>query len=227
MTDEKEAKVFLAVLSRDSIVCAPLALHMCGWVNNRDQSRIANVTIVQNRRTLESARNQGVKWFLDSDCTHLMFCDHDIVPPIDTPQLLLEADKDVVSPLCLMVRFEDRRMHVFSQSSRIDAVTGDYSFVSGGDLERVDVAAGGSMLIKRHVLETLGTYAFKATHTRDGTGLLFNADFGFAQNCEKHDFEHWTDFRIVCDHIRPIGLESTLNGVMSRQPASYSEATNV
>lgn len=213
-------KIYLIVLARDCLVNSQLALKMCIWSQQADKYHLGCTTIVENRRTLEAARNQGVEWFLETDCTHLLFVDHDIIPPVEAPIELLAADKDVVSPLCFLMQYQKGKIYPFSASSRMrteeERQPGQHQwfYYWGKELERVDAVTGGCMLIKRHVLEAIGPRPFIASHSDNGARISINADFGFAVKCAEHGFEHWTDYRIVTDHAKQVSLAAVVGRII-------------
>jgi len=56
----------------------------------------------------DHCRNSVVKSFLEMDYDYLCFIDNDIVPPMEGLRALHQANKDIIAPVCLTMKPDDR-----------------------------------------------------------------------------------------------------------------------
>lgn len=98
----------------------------------------------------DMARNEIVKAFLASDCSHLLFVDQDSILQRDLLDKLLSHDKDVISALYFTK--EQRKPVAYRlENGRLTNLQ-NYNLNS---LESVNGIGLGCCLIKRHVIEGL------------------------------------------------------------------------
>ena len=96
--------------------------------------------------SISEKRNFSVKRFLDSDCTHLLFIDADMMPGEDTIKALLRHDVPIVSGIALMSR-EPHEPAVFDD----DGVFWNFD----GKLHKVRFVGMSNCLIEREVCERM------------------------------------------------------------------------
>jgi len=132
------------------------------------------------------ARNQLVRWMLESESEWLLMVDDDHVFAPDLLTRLLSHDKDIVAALCLR-RDEPYSPFCFSEigeDGRFLAL--DLAAHESGGLVRVATVGTGAILIRRAVLEHLSEPWFRVT-SDSGEDMLFCQDAaaaGFEIHCD-------------------------------------------
>ena len=155
---------------------------------------------------ISSNRNEIVKRFLKTDCTHLLMLDDDVVP-LHNPLQMVWADKDIIgSPA--KVRQADRILSwvVYTKHPELDAyIPVDLENQRSVDLLRCDVIGTGCILIKRHVLENLKA-PFHCEYDKDGV-VTFGTDFAFCRKATDAGYEVWACRNRWCEHYKDnVGL---------------------
>ena len=126
-------------------------------------------------------RRKLIERALETDCSHVLFVDTDVVPPKDFIKKLLAHNKDIVSGA----------YHLFT-GTPCSRKNGE--FYQGEGLEEVDMCSIGASLIKREVLEKI-EYPEPDDHTMD-------ADYEFCKKAKKQGFKVYQDFDLNCLHIQ-------------------------
>lgn len=200
-----EPKIFLAVLAGNMQVCSRLYVTTCHWMR-MPETRVSTIFCVEAYSPVTAARNLAVEMFLQTDCTHILFVDNDIVPPMDAPQKLLAAKKPVVSGLCWIIKYQDRQGLILSASSRRN---GEESWVwhMGVGVEEVDTVPGGCFLVEKEVFEAIGDNPFHFIMNERGT-LDFTEEIAFGKKVQEAGYKLYTDFDVECDHVRAVRLAS-------------------
>lgn len=152
------------------------------------------VQIVNTPHPLEYQRNEQVRRFLASDCTHLFLLDSDCVPRDGTVQRLLAHDLPFVSaPGPTMIGGEvgvlalDRTPEGYVSH---DPLTG---------LQRVDAVGCAGMLICRHVLMEMVPPWF-TFEMGEGGVLTKGEDFGFCERLKESGVEIVSDCDLIQRH---------------------------
>lgn len=157
----------------------------------------------------DSARNFCVQHFLNTDFTHLFFIDSDVIPPEDALEKLVEADKDVVSGLYHAMRPDGKggvlpKWTVFVYADDAEGVPTLASIADGQGVAQIRRAAGGCLMIKRHVLENLVEKPwFKFVYHETGN-MYYGEDIDFCAKAEKSGFTVWAHFDVRCQHQKQI-----------------------
>jgi len=195
-----EPKIYIGIPTMTGFAHNKIFMAMWHWGRNYKLT----VCFLEGAAPVDSARNILVKRFLETDCTHLLFIDDDIVPPKHALGQMLEADKDVVSPVCFMPSKEGENGIIKPASFvRSDSVCGfDYRY--SNKLEKVDVVTGGCFLIKREVFEKIKR-PFSFDYDEDGI-LVRTEEFTFAAKVRAAGFQLYTDYTLVCRHKRLFDL---------------------
>lgn len=153
-------------------------------------------------------RNYLVERFLQTDSEWLLFCDSDIVPPINILDMI-ENDKDIISA----VNFTFKNSELIPLIMK--KVKGGYRVDKKGisskkNLIKVDAVGLGCLLMKRRIFESLKKPYFEFIF--DNNGLLKNGeDFNFCDEARKMDFKIWVDKRFTTNHFNIINLKSINN----------------
>ena len=148
---------------------------------------------------VDQVRNLIASWVEKGDWDYLFAVDHDISFPPDTLIKLLSHDKDVVSGVYIQ-RFHDR--HVIEVFERNDS--GGYTHIpwdriKGKGLVEIGACGFGCVLVKKHVMQTIGYPQFKYHPALDHS-QTFSEDLDFARKCYDKGFKLWCDTSILCDH---------------------------
>lgn len=123
--------------------------------------------------------------FCQSDCTHLLFIDTDMLFPNQAVQALVEADKEVVAVNCTNrkspVRFTAQRAGVMVPTKK-DSV----------GLEEVDRVGTGVILIERQVFNFIQKPWF-GLGWNPKSGQELGEDYMFCQQCNKASIPIYID----------------------------------
>ncbi len=167
------------------------------WLKNIDDSKYKLVFYTPQLFPTDSSRNHCVKEFLKqatSDEDVLWFIDDDIVPPINSFEHLVNLDKDVVTPVCLVMKPDDNNFLV-PIPMILDL---GFKLRYGTSLEEIGYTGTGCLLIKKRVLKEMKNPFY---FTYKNGELDISEDFNFCNEVRKHGFSVWCDYRIVCDHF--------------------------
>ncbi|MGB0716102.1 MAG: glycosyltransferase family 2 protein [Phycisphaerae bacterium] len=165
-------------------------------------------------RPTDFARNQCVERFLQSQHSHILFIDSDVIPPDDCLQRLLAANRPLVCgvyPLMLA----QARICTSVANRRPD---GRYEFIQ--ELPRhpfeVDAAGMGCCLIAREVLETMPYPWFR--FDQGAGGQLTGEDIYFFEKAEGLGYKPVVIPDVQCGHMKTVDLMDVLR--------CYWEASN-
>jgi len=155
----------------------------------------------------DTARNYCVKKFLETEHTHLLFVDSDVVPPKDGLQKLIAERKDAITGI-YHHRRDDKRVAVTYEAvpqpdgkELMQPVGGEVGTIPWGTVIQIDRTGGGFLLIDRKVLETIPAPWFKFQYDADGL-MEVGEDVDFCQKLEKAGFTLWAHFGVECDHYK-------------------------
>lgn len=154
---------------------------------------------------VDHARNEIVRTFLKSECTHLFFVDADTIPPEDALEKLLNVDADIASGITHIYREGTIVANCFTnysedgEFSRMDTVVENTGTVP---IERCGTSC---MLVKREVFEKLGAKWFQNVWNEDYTGYI-SEDLSFCDKARKEGFKLACDTSVVCLHSKEILL---------------------
>lgn len=159
----------------------------------------------------DAARNYCVNAFLQTDFTHLFFIDSDVVPPIETLDQLLDADKDVIAGLYPTMKFKNnmqvKEHAVYNRVGRV--VDGETKYgleeAHGSGIQEIDRAGTGCLLIKRKVLETMERPHFQFLYSDLGISAV-GEDINFCKKAQEAGFKIHAHFGVVCQHAKEILL---------------------
>jgi GT2 family glycosyltransferase len=202
--------IFISVPCADGFIHHELALRLIEW--SHDPEMTVKIKFYPNIAPLDNARNLAVKHFLEDYCDYFLHIDDDIVPPSNALQELLKADKDVIAPLCFTMKQDDKGLwfplivaHRYDENK-------EYRPYYGKGIEETDVVTGGCHLVKRKVFEEIERpYYF--TYHKNGTAI-YSEDFVFSQQCQEKGYKLFTDYDLLCKHIRYTDIKS-INDLMA------------
>ena len=154
------------------------------------------VQIVHTPHPLEYVRNEQVRRFLASDCTHLFLLDSDCVPQDGTLQRLLAHDLPfVTAPGATRIGDETGLLVL----DRAPEGRGYVSHFPLDGMQQVAVTGCAGMLIRRDVLMEMVPPGFRFEMGEDGS-LIQGEDFGFCERLQQSGVEIWADCDLVQRH---------------------------
>lgn len=183
-----------------------------------EASRVGPVIGVLSGPKVDDARNKIVWAMLDTEATHLLMVDADMVLPRDTIHRLLLADKDIVTGLAFIGSFGGSPV---SPNIRVRKTHKDGTWEMRplwdypvDELVRVEGAGAACMLIKREVLEKI-LIARGENHPMPwfahgmANGVQIGEDIAFCLTAQKVGFEVWCDTGLVVPHVKPRFVEDS------------------
>jgi len=154
-------------------------------------------------------RNTITRDFLkNKKFTHCLMIDADMTFPPETLEVLLQLDKDIVSPVCMTKKgtvLEQRK--IVPVIGIYDEEKKDYPCLTEIPDQPFQIngyVGTGVILIKRKVLETVPWphfYGPKKERTIDYEMGVEGEDFMFCRNAIKAGFEIWVEPRLDIGHI--------------------------
>lgn len=195
-------KVFIGIPTVDGNINAELAMRLIQW------SHAYPNIIIHHQPFLiphDHARNALALTFLQSDATHFMGIDADVVPPEDAIDKMLAADKDCIT--AITKRF-------VATATGYDLIPTTYMYEHGNynvcfnhtgqDLVQIDGCGTSCYLAKRKVFEDI-KQPFKFEY--DNNGLVERSeDLYFCTHMMTRGFKLWADYSIDCKHIKQIDI---------------------
>ncbi len=145
-------------------------------------------------------RNDLIKAFLESDCTHILMIDSDIAwNPVDV-QRMINFDEDFVASLypargpdkCFLFR------GIYGENKRMD--------VSKKGLLEMEYIPAGFMLLKRCVLEKMQEH-FPELHYMPKDASLAHTEGYCLFDTEVWDGEFWGEDYVFCRRARQAGFQ--------------------
>ena len=172
---------------------------------------ISTVAAVHSGPKIDGARNDIVRQFLDTNATHLLMVDTDMILPPNIASKLLAHDKDIAGALAFIGSFHGApvrpNLHIIvpdEDGNPTITVMYDYPVNS---LVQVDGTGAACMLIKRKVIEEI-LLARGEDHPLPwfAYGMHNNVpigeDIAFCLTAGKIGFETWVDTSMVIPHAK-------------------------
>lgn len=178
----------------------------------REWNRVPTVISVLSGPKVDSARNQVMtKWLNETNATHLLMVDTDMVLPPETIDALLKVDKDIVGGLCFSGNGFLSKLAPTIRVVREDAdgnpvidILWDYP---QNTLVKCNATGAACMLIKREVaekvLEARGPdhplpWFAHGVHN----GVEIGEDVAFCLTAGRLGFEVWVDTGLMIPHVK-------------------------
>ncbi len=220
-------KIFIATPAFDGKVNVPYA---CSLADTRLYLSSMGIETILRIHTsgslLVRERNDLIKAFLESDCTHMLCIDSDIAwNPIDV-QRMINFDEDFTASLypargpdkCFLFR------GVYGENKRMD--------FSEKKLLEMEYIPAGFMLLKRNVLEKMieffpnlyyepkdeslkHTKGYCLFDTEVWDGEFWGEDYVFCRRARQAGFRIWIDPTIVLNHA---GVSGAFMEVLTGEP---------
>ncbi len=155
---------------------------------------------------ISSNRCMIVKRFLETDCTHLLMIDDDVVP-LHNPCEMVHIDRDVVGSPALvrsagqMLNWTAYVPHSAGNGySAVDLDSVDDMF----DVLEVAIVGTGCIMVKREVLENV-KQPFHSEFDEDGV-QIYGTDFAFCRRATDAGYKVYTTTHRRCEHFKQIGF---------------------
>jgi GT2 family glycosyltransferase len=145
------------------------------------------------------ARNKACEVFLQTDCSHLVFIDDDVIPPDDALLRLLDCQVDIVGA----------NVPIWRRASGIvpTAQIGDRFVTETQGLVEVDKIGTGFLCIHRRVIEALTPPWFAYTMiSKTGTEIL-GEDYYFCKKAKEAGYKIYLLADCLCGHIKPLDIQ--------------------
>ena len=127
-------------------------------------------------------RQQLVDQALETDCTHIMWIDADMQFPVDTLNILLAANKDIIAGN-YSTRVPPHRPVAFKSKTDLDS-----RVFTGKGIEKVWAVGSGMMLVKREVYENISRPHYKIEYNEGYTELV-GEDIYFCSLAQDNGYE--------------------------------------
>jgi len=143
---------------------------------------------------VHKARTNIVKKVLDSDCTHLLFIDHDMIFRPEVVDKLLAEDKDIIGA--------DYNMRKFPLTTTVKChdEDGKLLFERQNKVYECVAVGTGFMLIKTSIFSKIPKPWFFFKHDEDGETVI-GEDMWFCNQARKAGFKVFADPTINVGHI--------------------------
>ena len=179
-----------------------LLMTIVSWMAKAFQGSEYNLSIYPtvNVQPVDNARNEIVKAFLESDCTHLLFVDADTIPPLDAIEKLLAHNLPIVSALTPIIEMT-KDGAPWKKYNCVD--TDDKHMRPNTGLRECKGAGTSCLLIRRDVLEQLEMPYFRFKYQDDtGKQVFVSEDIHFIINCLSKGIKTMADTSIICQHYK-------------------------
>lgn len=206
--DSKEIKLYVAILNKGWIRREYISVVIPAIMQTKGIKVVLEDPGLTYSHPICSNRSLITKRFLETDCTHLLMIDCDVVP-IHNPAELVFANQDIVGSPARVRRGRDDGYTVdwvaYSKTDKgylpIPMETIDAKI----DLLEVDVVGTGCIMIKRKVLETLKPIGWIIKFDEIGN-CVSGTDFAFCERAKEAGFHVYTTPNRLCEHFKELGM---------------------
>lgn len=157
---------------------------------------------------VDNARNEVVKQFLKSDCTHLFWIDSDTVPPQNALERLLRVNQPIVSAITPIVEHDPDRKNdsngFYKKWNAVSKDTGAHVQANTGVLPIIG-AGSSCILVKREVYEKLKYPWYRTLYEDDnGKECLVGEDIAFVAKAVGAGFNCYAETSVIAAHEKAI-----------------------
>lgn len=191
------AKVFIAIPTVDAWVHAKLMQNII------EQMQGHHLYFLMGTSPLGKARNEIVKRFLKTDCTHLWFVDADTIPPVNALSKMLEHDADIVSGVTPVLTNDGIVSNVFTSNDEKVRLTMEQIEKSESTINATGVGAS-CLLVARRVFESAKDPWFAEVWLQDGR--VCECDIFFCNEATDDGYLIIVDPKVVCQHVKEVAL---------------------
>ena len=154
---------------------------------------------------VDNARNQIVREFLESDCSHLLFVDSDTMPPQSALRQLLAVNQPIVSGLTPIIELDEVKKEYYRKWNCV-GMDGKYLSPNTGVIP-IKGAGSSCILIRREVFEKLTDPWYRFVYQDDngktefnGEPLIISEDVHFIMQAVAAGIPVFCDTSVVCAH---------------------------
>lgn len=181
-------------------------------LNAMNQYGNAGFTLRQDK-PIDHNRNMMVhQRFLPSEATHLLFVDSDTMIPPHTIGKLLELDVEVACGIYSVMKMIDGLPHYSYCCGDLLLDNEKYLLRLLGEVPtkpfKVTFSGCGCMLIKRNVFEKMPKPWFLHKYIDVDKLQRTHEDTHFCQQLQQLDIPIWMHPDVMCEHIKPAGLQT-------------------
>lgn len=190
-----EPKVYVAIPSVDGWIHSALVQSLMSQLKGR------KFAIILGQKPVSKARNEIVKAFLESDCTHLFMADADTIIPQDAIDSLLAIDMPIASGVTPMMRGNNVYYNIFQVNDEKETLDPMASSHQLPDSDRMTVQAVGSscILIRRDVFEKMGESPWYFD-TWTQADQYISEDIMFCNIAREAGFSITVNPKVLCKH---------------------------
>lgn len=179
-----------------------LCVTILKWVAQAGQHGRYNLSVYPTLsvQPVDNARNEIVKEFLKSDCTHLLFIDADTLPPEDVIDKLLAVKQPIVSGLTPIIEpgkdgLPWRKMNCVGMDDQlVKPNTG---------VVRVKGTGGSCLMIERFVFTQVKAPWFRFIYKDDqGRDTMVSEDIYFIIQAFGKGIPAYADTSVICKHYK-------------------------
>lgn len=159
---------------------------------DQDQARLASIVV---------ARNMCIEFAMQTDCSHLLFVDADIIPPLDIIPKLLEVGHEAVGGLVHGRGDHSSCQYVFGEKRRYHQ--------NGYELIEAEHGNIGYTLLTRKLIENI-RFRYGVSKYPDGREHMISDDPAFHLDAFIK-FGHWMTIRtdVIGRHLGQLKAEET------------------
>ena len=180
-----------------------LAINIMKWMATGIQTKEYDLSIYPtfNVQPVDNARNEIVKNFLKSGCTHLWFIDSDTIPPPDALKRLLAHDKPIISALTPIIEHDETKNGYWR---KWNCVGEDDKHLMPNTGTKMCKGCGSScIMIKREVFDKMKPPYYRFTYQDDtGKEVMVSEDIYFIINALSLGIKTYADTSILCKHYK-------------------------
>ena len=198
---DSKPKVMLGVPTMSSVHTLLMTI-ILSWMAEAYSTGKYNLSIYPtvNVQPVDNARNEIVKAFLESDCTHLLFIDSDTIPPLDALKRLLAHDKPIISAITPIVEI-DEQGNPWRKWNCVD--TNDEHVKPNTGVQECKGAGSSCIMIKREVFEKMESPWYRFQYKDDnGKDVVVSEDIGFIVRAISLGIKTYSDTNILCKHAK-------------------------
>lgn len=187
-------KIYLSVPTISHDIHAWLALRIHEWTNRHDLVFRPMVGV----QPVDQARNEIVKEFLQTDCTHLFMVDADTIPPTEAIEKLLNQKQPFISGLTPIIDGGNAKIRKYNA---VDLEDKEILPNTGVHISR---GVGAScVLIDRKVFDYVKPPYFRFIFEDDnGRECFVSEDIYFISKLIQANITPLVDSSVVCQHVK-------------------------
>lgn len=204
----KKPKILIGLPTMGSIHVM-LSITIMSWLSQayKDGDYDLSVYPTVAVQPVDNARNEIVREFLASNCTHLFFVDSDTMPPQSALRQLLRVNQPIVSGLTPIVELDEKKKEYYRKWNCVGL--DDKHLTPNTGVLRVKGAGASCILIKREVFEKLEDPWFRFRYEDDngkktfkGEPLIISEDVHFIMQAVAKGIPAYCDTGVVCTHSK-------------------------